>query len=579
MGSGTGSTLPTPRAEPSPSPDVASVIVDALAQAGVREAFGVSGGAMAAMWHAISQGPLRTVHFRHESGAAFAAAEAYFASGRPALVFTTAGPGLTNALTGLVAARDEGAQLVVISASTSSAQRGRFAIQETSTRTLPADLFRDGRPFHFATTIESAAQLPTAMRRVVAGLARREGFVAHLSIPTAMQRATAEPIAIPPMASERVAEPGAADVASCVEALRDGRFAIWLGFGARGAAEEIRALARRMRVPVFCSPRAKGIYPEDDPLFVGVTGLGGHRSVAAALAEARPRRVLVLGSRLGEPTSFWDRRFVMPEGFVHVDLDPEIPGAAYGDVPTRSIIADIAPLLRAVLAALPERAPGPTQVLPRAVLPPIDPITDTRARVRPEALMDAIQHHVVDGTRSIVLAESGNSFVWTAHRLRFAEPGRYRASTGVGSMGHATTGVVGAALASDAQAFAVVGDGAMLMNNEINTAVQQRARAVWIVLNDARYGMCAQGMATLGLQADASIPEVDFVAFARSQGAEGVRVDHEAELDAAFARALAAAGPFVIDVRIDPEVAAPAADRNRSLAAQQAGEAPSFPRG
>src|SRR5262249_22125376 len=94
------------------------------------------------------------------------------------------------------------------------------------------------------------------------------------------------------------------------------------------------------------------------------------------------------------------------------------------------------------------------------------------------------------------------------------------------------------------------------------------APAIWIVLNDARYGMCAQGMATLGMTADADLPEVDFVGLARAQGADGVRVERERDLDAALKRALGAAGPFVVDVRIDRESQAPAAERNRSLVAQ-----------
>ena len=98
-------------------------------------------------------------------------------------------------------------------------------------------------------------------------------------------------------------------------------------------------------------------------------------------------------------------------------------------------------------------------------------------------------------------------------------------------MGHAAAGVVGAALATGRRAVAVVGDGALLMTNEINSAVKFGARAVWVVLNDGRYGMCAQGMEALGLSADAEIPQVDFAAFARAQGARATRVDHEVQLD------------------------------------------------
>ena len=93
-------------------------------------------------------------------------------------------------------------------------------------------------------------------------------------------------------------------------------------------------------------------------------------------------------------------------------------------------------------------------------------------------------------------------------------------------------------------AVAIVGDGAMLMNNEISTAVKAGAPAVWIVLNDSRYNMCEQGMAALGLQADARIPPVDFAMFAQALGAKGEIVESEMDLDRALERAVTGAAPF-----------------------------------
>ena len=185
--------------------------------------------------------------------------------------------------------------------------------------------------------------------------------------------------------------------------------------------------------------------------------------------------------------------------------------------------------------------------------------------------MAEVQRLIVDETDAVVLAESGNAFTWATHHLRFASP-RYRVSTNLGSMGHASAGVVGAALAHRGGAVAILGDGAMLMASEVNTAVKRRARAVWIVLNDGRYNMCHQGMAALDMQglADATFPPVDFAALARAQGAQGVRVEREAELGAAIACALDAGGPFVVDVLIDADRRAPTQGRNEGLKATQA---------
>lgn len=106
-----------------------------LEEKGVQYAFGVSSGVIAPLWHALQHSSIKVLHFRDEARAAFAAAEAYFASGRPVVVFTTAGLGITNALTGLFTARWEGAKMIFLSPSTSTSQHGRWAFQETSAYT------------------------------------------------------------------------------------------------------------------------------------------------------------------------------------------------------------------------------------------------------------------------------------------------------------------------------------------------------------------------------------------------------------------------------------------------------------
>ena len=544
---------------------VSAAIVDALTALDVTHAFGVSGGAIAPLWGALSASEIKVVHFRHETGAAFAAIEAYFATNAPVVVFTTTGPGLTNALTGMLAARGEGAKILLLSACTTAAHRGRWAIQETDNDTMPLGLAAPGALFHYATVIESVEALPQVFRRVANGLARPGGFVCHLSIPTGLQTvAMTDPLP----SLEAVAPRNRPDdfvIERCAALLIEGPTALWVGHGARAAADGIRSLAERLGAAVMCSPRGKGIFPENHPLFVGVTGMGGHDTVEHYMRTCRPRRTLVLGTRLGEPTSFWNPALVPAEGFIHVDIDPDVPGVAYPAAPTFPICADVNHFVGALLKRLP--AKGQTAVLPRGLPSPVPACVEPRyARgIRPEALMAAIQRVAVDGHNCLVLAESGNSFAWATHSLRFKEASRYRVSTGVGSMGHCAAGVVGAALAGSRPAIAIVGDGAMLMNNEVNTAVKVGAPAVWIVLNDSRYNMCEQGMAALGLEADAAIPEVDFAMLAKAMGSAGEIVESELDLDRALETALLAKRPYVLDIRIDPTRPAPSMARNRGL--------------
>lgn len=576
-----------PTVAPAPS-TVAEGLASSLRDLGVAHALGVCGGAQALLWAAFSKYQ-DVLHFRHESGAAFAATEAHFASHRPVVVFTTTGPGITNVLTGMLAARTEGAKLILVSAYASAPMRGRGGIQETSSYTMPTSgIFEAGAWFDDAVVLETAEQLPQVLRRVAAGLQRPGAYVAHISIPNAVQGATLSrplpklSVQTSPSAPGAATRPGVnrAAVAHCVKLLAAEPFAIWAGFGAREAAPALRALAERAGAPVMCSPRAKGVFPEDHPLFVGVTGMGGHTAAAVAYVQDHaPRRVLVLGTRLGEPTSFWNPGLVPEGGFIHVDIDPAVPGVAYPHAETYAVQADVGDFLAELLDAWPAvavKAPS----LPRPH--PSHPAPGGSGRVRPSALMSAVQRMVVDGTDAVVLAESGNSFTWATNYLRFAKPERYRVSTNVGSMGHAGTGVLGAALGSGRKAVAIVGDGAMLMNMEVNTAAKQNLPAVWIILNDGRYNMCYQGMAALGMAgcADAAFPATDFAMLARAMGAEGMRVGSEDELEAGLAQALAASGPFILDVLIDADQVAPTNGRNEGLRvakAAQRQEGMSFP--
>jgi thiamine pyrophosphate-dependent acetolactate synthase large subunit-like protein len=532
---------------------------------------------MAPLWAALSASEIKVLHFRHETGAAFAAIEAHFATNAPVVVFTTTGPGLTNALTGMLAARGEGAKILLVSACTTASHRGRGAIQETDSDTMPLGLTAPGALFHMATVIESVDSLPQVFRRVANGLARPGGFVCHLSVPTGLQT-TALTNPMPSFAAAPPpSRPDDSVIERCAALLMEGAAALWLGHGARAATDRIRSLAERLGAAVMCSPRAKGVFPENHPLFVGVTGMGGHDSVEHYMRTSRPRRILVLGTRLGEPTSFWNPALVPAEGFIHVDVDPDVPGVAYPTAPTLPVCAEVNQFVGALL----DRLPGKTQAaaLPWGLPSPFPAFVEpTSARpIRPEALMAAVQRVVVDEHDCLVLAESGNSFAWATHNLRFNEAGRYRVSTGVGSMGHCAAGVVGAALAGSRPAVAIVGDGAMLMNNEINTAVKVGAPAVWIVLNDSRYNMCEQGMATLGLEADAGIPEVDFAMLAKAMGAASEIVHSELDIDRALKTALLAERPYVLDIRIDPTLPAPSMARNRGLRALGVGNAPLSP--
>ena len=415
--------------------------------------------------------------------------------------------------------------------------------------------------------IEHADQLDTVITRIAAGLRRPQGFIVHVAIPTTLQ-SQAEPRRSPrvdPIAlrAERTLDPD--DVTRCIDRIGDRPFALLVGFGARHAAPQIRMLAERFGAPVMMTPRAKGVFPEEHPQCIGVTGLGGDVDTRALAAV---EHVVVLGSRLREFACSWDRALVPRGGLVHVDLDPEVPGAAFPDVPTLAVHAEIGAFVGEWLRRTATRSIA--HAIPPHGRRRLPPLSIRRGPIRPAWLMAMLQRVVVDEDAAVVFADAGNSMAWTIHHLRFDRPGRYRAGLGWASMGHGSTGCLGTAIASaPTKAVSVVGDGAMLMSCEVSTAVQYGLSVVWIILDDAQYGMVEHGMRALGYtETRNAIPRTDFAAIARAMGADGVRIEREDEVESALRRAMAASGPFVVDVVIDRNACPPMGSRLGQLEAQ-----------
>jgi acetolactate synthase-1/2/3 large subunit len=558
---------------PDGAPDkrVVDALVDQLVEAGVTHAFGLSGGAIALFVDAL-RGKIEVVHCRHEGGAAFAATELSLATDRPAVVFTTTGPGLTNALTGLYAGYAEGAHLVLVSGATAEERRGMSAFQETGRKGWPW-LASSSAPHErlYEVRVEVPAHVHTVGQRLGHLTGAPEGGVLRVMLSTAAQGRAAPARqgsgTYPSVGTRHTYARGASMCADLLE----GDVALWVGFGARHASDAVRRLAEHRGWRVMSTPRGKGIFPETHPLYLGVTGLGGDGAVLEELARERPDHVVVLGSRLGEMSSFWHPGYLPTRALVHVDVDRSVFGRAYPDVRTIGVPADAGEFVEGLLAALPPAdapRPPPSALSSSALSPIIAPPSSPRG-VHPATLMAAVQREVVEASDAIVMTEAGNAFAWGSCALRFDRP-RYRVSTGFGAMGQATAGVVGAALARPGRkAVALVGDGAMLMHHEVSTAVKYGAQAVWIVLNDAKYGMVEHGMRAIGMEPiETEIPRADFAMIARAVGAVGLSVSAPDDLDAALERAMREARPVVVDVRVDPDVPPPFGARNASLRRQ-----------
>jgi acetolactate synthase-1/2/3 large subunit len=547
---------------------VASQLVELLWQLGVREAYGVCGREIVPVWAALldtegTEREIATRHVRHENGGGFAAVGSWLATGRPVAIFVTTAPGVTNVITSLETARATGARYILLSPLTPAVESGRLGIQDTGpSGYFNPDVYTAGRLFDVVAMLQSPAELPALAGRLAGGFVGHRPFAAHIAVPTTLQSAPANLELTVPAQRRTGLGVSAALADELVALLAEAPFAVWVGWGARGQAAKIRRLLDLTGAPVMSSPRGIGT-ADRHRQFIGVTGNGGSESLADELARYAPQRTLVLGTALGEATSGWLPELVPPAGFIHVDIDDRVFAHAYPQAPTVGVQAEVGEVLDALLARQ-ERLVRRPLLASRHRAPAVSDVPSGGSPVHPVSLMAAIQRIIVDQTEIPVIADASSAMFWATRHLVFREPGRWFVEGRFGSMGSAGAIVVGAASARRGPALALVGDGSMHMQDEINTAVRYKIPAIWVVLNDSGLGIVRAGMRANGRpNHDASYPDTDFAAVALAKGAAAVRVTRQDQLDDALQAAVLAGGPFLVDVVIDQSAAPPIGARAR----------------
>src|SRR3954452_11215384 len=336
----------------------AYLLADYLERLGVEVVFGLTGHTVIGMLDALGRSSIRYVSTRHEQVAAHAADGYARASGKPGVLLTHLGPGLTNAATGVANAALDSVPMVVIAGDVQSYFYGRHPHQEVNLH-QDASQVEIYRPFcKRVYRVDRVEDLPRAMERAFhLAQSGRPGpvlvdvpmdiFSTDLPI-DAFQKVPA-PIARPTIDSETAAR----IVAALAGAERPVLYAGGGVISARATAE-LAALAEALELPVAHTLMGKGVVREDHPLLLGMTGFW-----ATPIANEKCRTadvILAIGTRFAEAnSSSWDPRFtfnIPPTRLIHVDADVAEIGRNF---PTElGVVADA----KLALAALARRAEG-----------------------------------------------------------------------------------------------------------------------------------------------------------------------------------------------------------------------------
>lgn len=537
-------------------------LVEALVARGSDTFFGIPGGPVCPVFEAIRCTPgARLIESRHESHAAFAAALYARASGRVPVVVVTAGPGVTNAVTGIASASLEGAPMLIIAGDVSWAATGGCTAQDSgpegiSIEAMLAPITRiQLRAAHARSVVSQAlAALDVAADPLFPGPAL---FV----LPLDRGMAECDAFEITPRALRcEVAAPKEA-VARCAEWLTEAsRPLIVLGAGCRGHELVVRELIDALNVPFVTTPRAKGVVSELHPRSLRNGGMAA--SLWARRYTAEPVDVcLVLGTDLDD-TSMGPTRYLGAGGrLIHVDLNARVFGR---NVPTAlAVTADLASFASALRSEV-EGAPI-AQLSARAALQDARSVSpfdiedfgsDDASPIRPHRVIADVQRALPSHARFIT--DIGEHMLFGLHYLTAQKPDSFYVQLNLGSMGSGIAGAVGLALADPSRpVVCIAGDGGMQMAGmEALVAVREQLPVLFVVFNDGRYNMVHHGMRQIfGAAQKYETPFIDFAAWAASFGMPAISVSQPGEITAELIEQLQLeGGPALIDVRIDPSV-------------------------
>jgi thiamine pyrophosphate-dependent acetolactate synthase large subunit-like protein len=525
---------------------VAEEVGRALAELGVGHAFGVVGSGNFHVTNALRAGHVPFVAARHEGGAATMADAYARTSGRVGVLSVHQGCGLTNAMTGITEAAKSRTPMLVLAADTGAAAvRSNFRIdQDALVEAVGAVAERVHSP---------ASALADTVRAYRTAVEQRRTVV--LNLPLDVQAAEVpegrQVPMVPALAPVRPAATAVAELAALLAAAQRPVFVA--GRGARGAREELRALAEASGALLATSAVANGLF-HDDPWSLGISG-GFASPLAAELITGAD---LVVG--WGCTLNMWTMRhgtLIGPGARVaQVDLDADAIGA--NRPVDLGVLGEVAATAVDVLAVLAEHRRGyRTAEVGAAIVErgrwhtvAYDDLTGSDG-IDPRTLSIALDELLP--TERTVAVDSGNFMGYPSAYLRVPDEHGFCFTQGFQSIGLGLSTAIGAALARpDRLAVAALGDGGALMAAaELETVARLGLPMVVVVYDDRGYGAEVHHFAGQD-HATVVFPDTDIAAIGRGFGFDAVTVRAPDDLKAV---AEWVAGPRTAPLLIDAKIA------------------------
>lgn len=467
----------------------AQALVRTLEEEQVEIIFGIPGGAVLPIYDALNETNIRHVLVRFEQAAVHAASGYARTTGKPGVCLATSGPGATNLVTGIAGAYMDSIPLVVLTGQVPTSMIGTDAFQEVDITGItfpitkhnylvkdPNDLPRVVKEaFHIARTGRPGPVLIDIPKDVAAGICSR-GAPERVELRGYKPTYKGHPNQIR----------NAARLMQEAE-----RPVIFVGGGviSSGATEELRKLAETLSIPVATTLMGIGSFPENHPLSLGMLGLHGTAYANYAVTEAD--LLIALGVRFDDRVTGLVEKFAPRAKIIHLDIDPaEIGKNVEVNVP---IVGDVKLVLQSILALVEEKKNEEwlAKINEWRERYPLE-YGNKKETLRPQYVIEELGR--LTDHQAIVTADVGQHQMWAAQFYKFARPGSFLTSGGLGAMGYGFPAAIGAQLGNpEALVIAVTGDGSFQMNMaEMATAMENNLPIKILLFNNSGLGMVRQ---------------------------------------------------------------------------------------
>lgn len=524
----------------------ANLFVKCLENENVEFIFGIPGEENLDIMDALLDSDIKFITTRHEQGAAYMADVYGRLTGKSGVCLSTLGPGATNLVTGVADANMDNAPLVAISGQAPSTRMHKESHQVV-------DLVSMFKPItKYSTQVLAPETIPEVVRKAFKLAESEKPGASFIDLPENICEMDTNELPLP-LSANRLTYADRGLTRQAAELVKNAKHPLMLvGNGAvrAKAGKYIEAFIECHKMPVINTFMAKGIIPFYNEMAMGTAGLqkGDYENAGFAKADL----IICVGFDMVEyHPHIWNPN--RKHTIIHIDTQKSEVDSCY--IPDVELLGNIGPNLRSLGETIKDPI-KPTEIkfhLRNAM-------TDEMYRCKDSQDWPVLPQKIIWDLRTamkssdIAISDVGSHKMWMARMFRCDKPNTCIISNGFAGMGIAVPGAIAAKLAYPENAVvAVTGDAGFMMNSqEIETALRCKTPIVILIWNDSQYGLIEwKQKRRFGRTAYIDFKNPDFVTYAQSFGAIGVRIDSTDQLLPALQTALETPTVTIIDCPVD----------------------------